>query len=199
MVKGEWRQLKDDFNSLRQLISKGLKKFYGKFFLTLDEMFGGYYDDDYQDGYNQYVHTPPSQKPKCKDCNHVWIWEWDTKRDWRIISGKPFGTFYDLDDCIRTKTKDPGHTETALRTLLDWKKSGFDIVYNSWNHYRCKKCKEVKMSEFYNTPSKRSSIVIDVNGTSTTYNIPKKYETQPLPTIYRREVAVEPVKKYVST
>lgn len=168
-----------------------------------------FFDYDYVFGWDyprSQVDNPPRRKmpPVETKCCSLHEYEFlDTlKHKWTIDSkGQPVGHRIRLDDAIRGKREKPGHTETELELLLNWKKAGNDIVFTSWNRWRCKKCGDIKATEFYALAGRSDkefrNLILDLNE--------RKKHTQPLPGIGpkqedvssgRREIPVEPMKKY---
>jgi hypothetical protein len=165
-----------------------------------------FFDYDYVFGcdYSKIDNPPRKKMPEVETkCCSLHEYEYlDTlKHKWIIDSkGQPLGYRIRLDDAIRGKREKPGHTETELEVLLNWKKAGNDIVFTSWNRWRCKKCGDIKATEFYALAGRSDrefkNLILDLNE--------RKKHTQPLPGIGnkreevngRREIPVEPMKKY---
>lgn len=180
---------------------------------ALNFLYGVYlyfFDYDYVFGWDyprSQVDNPPRkkmpEKVETKCCSlHSYEFFETIKHKWTIDStGQPIGHRIKLDDAIRGKKEKPGHTETELELLLSWKKAGNDIVFTSWNKWRCKKCGDIKATEFYalagRSDKEFKNLVLDLNE--------RKKRTQPLPNlgvkreeigIRREEIPVEPMKKY---
>lgn len=172
-----------------------------------DSLFDFGIENDPYDRYGQYkglgnrnVYGPP--KPHV----HSWVYYTTTKHNWRIVSGKPIGTWNPIDRVIEEVKKRPGHTETKLETLLGWKASGYNIVHTSWNHWKCKVagCGETKQTEYYCAPAKAdgSAYLLTArdlnNDPSSVYDLGNNRfkKTTTRITTWRREIPVEKIKKY---
>lgn len=152
-------------------------------FFNMDYIFGATYEDRYKE------HSFSYDKPRCALCQYAF---YDTiKHKWHLVDGRPKGTRNNLADVINATIERPGHTETKLQQLLDWQKKGYDIVFTSWNRWKCKKCGHIKNNEFYTLPSKSDGTLGPL-----VYDLNLKKQTQVIPPIGRREIPVEPMKKY---
>lgn len=186
--KKEWKQFCDDCKFIFKVIFYPfilLATCLNKWFLNLDSVSGGANHTNY----SQRTLTPLFQKQKdCKE--HEWAWDWSQKKNWFMtVGGKPNGAHFNLDECIKLKQQKPDHNETNLVMLQEWKASSYDIVFCSINRYHCKKCNSVYLRDFYTNPYWKNLCSIPY--------VPKKCDTQSIP-VYRKEIAVEPVKIYVN-
>ena len=145
-------------------------------------------------------HTPYQQKKKCIPHLHKWAFDRKERHNWMVIDGKPLGTRNHIENIIKVVVERPGHTETKLSTLTEWRNKGFNVVYTSWNHWRCSVCGETKQTEFYETPTKEdpqtAPPILDLNELIKIADSNKKKTQQINTTIYKREIAVEPMKWY---
>ena len=129
---------------------------------------------------------------------HVHSWEYfnTVRHNWTIINGRPVGTIkYPLDKVIDAIKKNPGHTETKLEMVEGWKATGYDFCHVSWTIYKCKICGVKHNCEAYTAPIKADGTGPIVYDNHVTIYKPLA-ETSRIPTIGRREVAVERMKRY---
>ena len=136
--------------------------------------------------------SPNSYNQKRQPHLHDWKF-WSTFRhNWNISNGKIVGTRYPIDAVIAAIKDCPGHTETLLLTVEGWKREGYKYCHSSWNVNKCKSCNEIRNTEFYVAPIKEdgSGYYSYTNNNNNTYN-----DTTTI-TVIRREVPIEPMKRY---
>lgn len=138
---------------------------------------------------------------------HVHSWEFfNTIRcGWRVENGRPVGQRQAIDLAILDVEKHPSKNETKASQLRDWKRSGYEFVHTSQTVYKCKhsECICSKSIDVYAAPVKcdgSGPMIADFGSRS---NFQKKFtETSKIPigansnVSSRREVAVEPMKRY---
>src|ERR1035437_1871340 len=131
---------------------------------------------------------------------HDWAYFSTIRHEWRIINGKPVGTQFQLDNVIAAKNEKPSHTETLLSMLEGWKRQGYAFCHCSWTIYKCKSCGETKHCEFYTAPMKADGTgpILSADTVVTYYGTKNNTfkETTKINTLGKREVAVEPMKRY---
>jgi hypothetical protein len=141
-------------------------------------------------------YAPPVRAPHA----HDWQYFNTIRHEWRIIDGKPVGTRFPIDNVIVAMKERPAHTETLLSMVEGWKKQGYDFCHVSWTIVKCKSCGETKHTEFYTAPIKAdgSGPVLPADNVTTYYGScnPALKETTKMNTFGKREVAVEPMKRY---
>lgn len=158
-----------------------------KFWLKLKSIWNWFFD--YDSVFGEYDRNGfRLKKSACQPHLHQYEFYESLKHKWYLVDGKPAGTRNNLVDVIRTTKLTPGHTETKIEDLLEWQRRGYDIVFTSWNRWKCKVCGNMKNTEFYTMPSKSNEL------SSYVYDLNKNKQTQAISTFGRKEIPVEPMK-----
>lgn len=136
---------------------------------------------------------------------HVHQWQFYTtiRNGWRVENGRPVGERVGITVAMLDVVKNSNKTETKISQLRDWKNSGYEFVHTSQTMYKCKHlgCDVIKSVEHYAAPVKGDGSGPMVAGHDGSFQKTFVNQNGKTTTIinngsYKREIAVEPMKRH---